>query len=176
MTINKDMLRQPEFWRVAIPCLLLLWALSATRSMYAQKQSARDQLKTTAKVMRDARAIAAILDQLGTRKDRIARNRPFDSVASARECAHAAGIPEARLSRGESSSPKKNKDGSIRIIESFKLRNSQLLQIARFIDYAEQNFASLTCTQITITNSRNRRKNNWDADLTFQYLRTRPSP
>lgn len=171
MTLDKDLFRQPRFWQIAVPALLFLYAAGATFDMFAQKKNAQEQKSITENAYQHAREIKGILDKVGSQSTVTSETRAFDGVASARKCAQVADIPEVRLSRGESSSPKKDKDGTVKIMESFKLRGVKLIQIARFVDFAEKNYDTLKCTQITITNSRNPKKDHWDADINMQYTK-----
>ena len=170
--MNISLLKKPGAWAIIVPVLLMFGTVSATLKMFSQRDKARNQWELTTKVQKDARQIIALLNQSG-RGDLTGAALPhFQDKTSARLCAEVAGIPLSRLTRGESGGkPKKEKDGRILHRENYKLNRVPLLQIAQFVDYAERNFSSLSCTQLTLTSLMGEKDSDaWDATVSLQYF------
>jgi len=172
MQYDRAMLKKPQFWAVIVPAILSVWAIGATAKMFKYRSEADYQIELTSDSRNNARSIASVLKRAG-RYDLLETSlyRSFNRVTSARQCAKAAAIPESQLYRGESSKPKQQKDGSFLHRENFHLNSVRLIQIAKFIDYAEQNYTSLICTGVTIAPARKKSKDSWDATINFQYLK-----
>ena len=171
LEFNIKLLKKARFWAVAVPCVLLVWTVVESAAVWSQSDEASKKLRQSQSVQEAAREIVAILRESGQGELGGAALREFDAITSARLCAEAAIISEERLLRGESSKPKPQKDGSMLHRESYRLNGVHLLQVAKFIDYAERNFSSLNCTELTLTPLRSKSKDAWDANIDLQYLR-----
>ena len=172
MNNTLEMLKKPRLWSIVVPAVFFLWAISSTANMLNYRQKAKSRLEITNNVKSKARHIESILKRAGRgNKSGTSLNLDFDTVASSHQCAQAAAIPVALLSQGGSSKPKLLKDGSLRHNENFNLTSVRLIQIAKFIDFAERNYSSLRCTKVTIKPIRGKKRDAWDATISFQYLK-----
>ncbi|MBN1765711.1 MAG: hypothetical protein JW860_10670 [Sedimentisphaerales bacterium] len=173
MDMDIQKLKQPKTWGVAIPFILTIWALISTFSMMNARTQAQNQIQNTQKIWEESNSIVTILKKAGQDDTGdITLQGSFDRVGSVLQSAKHALIVESKVERVESSSPKIQKDGSLLYRETYNLKNVKLLQIAKFIDYAERSFSSTSCTHITIIPSRNMRQDSWDANITFQYIKS----
>jgi len=166
---NKQTLKEPFFWAFVIPLLLTIWAIIALVGMLGERGDSLDAQQTAGVVSKQAGEIVKIRKRLGIALAG-ASSHNFRGITSARACAKIAGISEARLSRAESPRPQRQKDGSTLHRETYKLNNIKLLQIVKFVDYAERNFSSVTCHQLSITSVRSKSKDAWEATVVIQYL------
>jgi len=172
MDIDKTMLRRPSVWAVIIPVALGIWGIHSTVNMLRSQERAQRQTEETKEVCRNAQSIASIMKRLGRKKlGETPMFKSYDRVTSARQCARGALIPESKMQRIESFDPKLTKDKTWLFRESYKLNGVKLLQIAKFIDFAERSFDSLNCTQVTIYPARVKRKDAWDATISLQYVK-----
>jgi hypothetical protein len=96
--------------------------------------------------------------------------RNFEGKTSAGACAKAAGIPLNRLVRGQSPAPKTLKNGSTENTETYYLRSVRLVQAAEFVDYAERNFASLTCNHLSFIPFSGSKKDAWEVTVRLKYI------
>ena len=162
-------LKKPSLWAVAIPIILTIWALAATAAMFAQREKALDKKHTADTTQKKAQQILALRKTLGANLAG-SSSKNFQGIISARLCAKFATIAENRLTRAESPRPQLQKDGSTLHRENYRINNIRLIQIVKFIDYAERNFFSVSCNQLTITPVRSKTKDSWDATIHIQYL------
>ena len=172
MEFDRNMLKSRNVWAVLIPAVLAIWSIGATANMIQFRGDARDQIERTEEVQMNVRSIVSILKRSG-RGDLLPASidRSFQSITSARLCARAAGISESRWHLGESPKPRQQKDGSLLHRETFKINGVKLIQIAKFIDFAERNYSSLNCSQVDIKPSRKKGKDSWDATINLEYLK-----
>ena len=172
MDFDAKMLKKPEAWAVIVPAVLVVWSIGTTLKMLDCRNRALSQRDQSRQVQANVHTIKSILRRSGHQDISDASiNIEFDRVSSARRCAKEALITESKLHRIESPNAKPQKDGSFLFRETFKLNSIKLLQIARFIDFAERNYSSLNCTQATIYPARIKTKDSWDATINFQYLK-----
>ncbi len=169
MDINKEITKDPRFWAVAIPAVLFFWALITTIQMAYAHSALQRQQQITKTTLKDARYVIRVLKASGKDSLSSVQGR-FDSISSAMRCAQAAHIPQSNFAYGETRAPDRQKDGSYLHRETYKISNVKLLQIARFIDYAENNFSNLRCSQVSISPARSNKKDAWNATVYFQYL------
>jgi hypothetical protein len=170
--MNLELLKKPYAWAIIIPALLLIWTISAAAGMFSQRDKTQNQVETASTVEKNARQIINLLNRSG-RSDLIGSALPpFGGMDSARACADAATIPLTRLTRGESGGkPKKDKQGRLLHRENYKLHRVRLLQIARFVDHAERDYSSLSCTQLMLTSIvGDKNSDSWDATVSLQYF------
>jgi len=172
MEIDKTMLRKPMVWAVIIPVVLGVWGIQSTVKILRSHERVQRQTEETKEVCRNAQSIASIMKRLGrTNLNKTQMFKSFDRVTSARQCARGALIPESKMQRIESFDPKLTKDKTWLFRESYKLNGVKLLQIAKFIDFAERSFDSLNCTQVTVYPARVKSKDAWDATISLQYVK-----
>jgi len=164
-----DTLKKPYVWAVLVPSVLTIWALVASATMFGQRREAIYQRNLNRDVQKNTQRIAQIRQKL-SHTTMAGAHRNFQGIASARDCARIARISEIQLSRAESYKPQRQKDGSVLHRETYKLNKVRLLRIVQFIDYAERNFSSLTCTRLSITPVPSKTKDVWDANISIQYL------
>jgi len=71
-----------------------------------------------------------------------------------------------------STNPEKQRDGTVIHGEHYQLNRVNLLQVIQFLDYAERNYAPLSCTNLTLeVPSRGAMStDNWSAQLNIKYL------
>ena len=168
-----QLLKQPRVWAFAAPAifaLVALWTLSAfagARDEFQRTRNDRDQ------VLKYATQIERLRDRTGSAQT--ASRLLFDGKASAGQAAQAAGIPLDRLARGESSAPRRLRDGRILHSETYHLRGVRLLHAARFIDFAESNFASVATESLTLTPLPGRDDDAWDVTIRLRYLEESPA-
>jgi hypothetical protein len=166
--INADILKKPAVWAVAIPAILVLWMFFAAGAMLGAKTAAGQKTDSVRQVEKDTQDIQEILRQTGATLSGGSSN-PFKGISSALLCAKAGQIPDLKISRGESSKPQEQKDGTVLHRETYKIDGVRLLQIVQFIDHAERNFYAVHCTQITLTASGGKSRDNWVANVTLEY-------
>ena len=170
MKIDKNTFKQPQTWAVIVPAILFLWVLGALIAMNQAQAASDKQLASAEKVQADARMIVDLMQEIGAVNISDAMSRQFDPITSVRACAKAAFIPESKLPKGESFKSKVQSDGSLLTRESYRLSGVRLLQVARFIDHAERDYSSVSCTQLAMTHARSKQKDSWDVTLDLQYI------
>lgn len=170
MKIDKNTLKQPQTWAVIVPAFLFLWVLGSLVAMNQAKAAAYKQATSAQRVRTDARKILDLMQEIGTVNMPGAMSRQFDPIISVRACATAAFIPESKLPKGESFKSQVQADGSLLTRESYRLSGVRLLQVARFIDHAERDYSSVSCTQLALTHARSKQKDSWDVTLDLQYI------
>jgi hypothetical protein len=167
---NKELLRNIYFWAITIPVILAIWSLSSAISSAEIKDQARRKIAALEKVNKSSREIRMMMRTSSgsglARGDAIA----FNGKKSAYECAKLARISDTQLTRGESASSKKLKDGSEMYRETYKLSKVRLLQVVKFIDHAEMNFSDVNCSTFSLSYSRAKSKDSWDATVNLEYL------
>ncbi|MBN1435768.1 MAG: hypothetical protein JW936_01725 [Sedimentisphaerales bacterium] len=167
--MDTELFKKPTTWAVLIPAIALLVAIYCTISMLGERKESDILAETADKAFKDARYI---IQMTGIANNNTAGEtaRYFDGIASARECAAAAVIPEHKLLRVESGSPQAQADGTFLRRETYHLDQVRLTQIAYFIDYAERGYRDLVCTTLTIRKARSRERDLWDLTATIEYL------
>ncbi|MBN2210328.1 MAG: hypothetical protein JW709_02925 [Sedimentisphaerales bacterium] len=166
--MNWDIIRTPRFWAVVLPPLLALWAGSSLFKML----DARKEIQQTAGYLADVEHTSKLLlsarqEGMGGRNGTV--KTVFTPVTSALESARKAGIPEARVSRGESSLSSQSKDGKTQNRENYNLAGVRLMQLVTFIDHIENDYADVNCTQINLTPIPGG-LDNWDVSIELRYL------
>ncbi|MHA1565361.1 MAG: hypothetical protein ACTSX7_08630 [Alphaproteobacteria bacterium] len=170
MNMDRESIRKPQTWAVLVPVILSIWVLASLIAMNRAQAACKEQERETNTAQGYARDILAMMAEIGEDNLPGARSGEFDPIASVRACAEAAFIRESKLSKGESFKPKEQADGNLLIRESYRINGIRLLQIARFIDHAEGDYSSVTCTQLNLTHARSKQKDAWDATLDIQYV------
>lgn len=173
MPLDMGTMKKPQTWAVIIPVLLLIWAAEATVSMHGKRATAQNTIRTASQMGGIANDIDIMIKKAGGDASAAAQLEDFDLVTSTLKCAEAAAISPNRLSRGDSSAPKKQKNStSLQYTENLKLTGVRMMQLAKFIEYAERNFSSLTCDQLSIVPSHGQKtKDTWDVTVTFRYTK-----
>ena len=167
---NKELLKNVYFWAIIIPVILGIWSLFSAMGSAEIKDQAERKIAALEKVNKSAREIRMMMRKgpgLGLDGSAV---RPFMGKKSAYECAKLARISDSQWTRGESSSSKKLKDGSELYRETYKLSKVRLLQVVKFIDHAEMNFSEVSCSAFSLSYSRTKSKDSWDATINLEYL------
>ena len=166
--MNWDVIKTPRFWALVLPPILALWAGSSLFKMF----DARKDMQRTADYQVNAERDAKLI--LSARQDGVggvngAVKTTFTPVTSALECARKAGIPENRLSRGESSQPSQQKEGVFLNRENYNLTGVRMMQLVSFVDHMENDYADVNCTVINLTPIRTGGRDNWDVSIELRY-------
>ena len=166
--MDKQNLKNPCVWVIAVAVLLGIWTLYSTAAMLGQRKIADKRWKTSREVLKQAEEIR--LHQHRTGNAGAGDLRTFQGEASARECAGNASIPvKTRLQRGESVQKTLN-SGERQYTETYKLHAVRLVQVALFIDYAETNFTSVDCVHIQLTPASVTAQDSWDVTISLRYI------
>lgn len=172
MKFDINELKKPQSWAIIIPAFLLIWAFMATINMLDKQSDAQSRIQKTRQALQYARSIQGKMREFGDTGIDQSQIKTFDLVTSARKCAKAAAIPIEKLSEGSISAGKKRKDGSVQRNQNYNLKSVRMFQIAKFIDFAEQNYSSLNSSKINIAPSPTKKsKDLWNATITFQYIK-----
>jgi len=172
MASNVDWLKKKQFWITAVPAVLAIWAIGITVKLLDQRRAAIDQVDQTQQVWDKALKIESISKEIGSDAllaDSLPKN--LKRIASVRRCVKDALIIESKWTRGETSEGRSQKDGSSIYTETNSFKDIRLLQIAMFVDSMEQNDPSVKCDSVTIKPSSNKKKDSWDVDIKFKYLK-----
>jgi hypothetical protein len=166
--MDKQNLKKPYVWVVAVAVILGIWTLYSTAAMLDQRQKTDKRWQKCREVLQQAEEIQLYQRRAG---NAVAGDlRTFQGEASARECAHAASIPvTTRLQRGESTQ-KILKSGERQYTETYKLHAVRLVQVSLFIDYAETNFTSLDCVHLQLIPSSITAQDSWDVTIGLRYI------
>lgn len=170
--LNKELLKNIYFWAAAIPLVLSIWTLFSLLGYSDTKNRAERKIATLEQVEDNALDIYLIKRKMPGSGLAEGELRPFMGKKSAYACAKLAGIDENHWTRGESSSAKKLKDGSLLHRETYKLTKVRLLQIVQFIDNAELRFSNVSCPNFSLAYARTKSKDSWDATINLEYLIT----
>lgn len=168
--MDRDLLRRPETWAIAVPLLCLVLALHGVWTLGKVKGRAERQAQAARDAVKDATRIERFLQQAGGAAAPGMTRPTFNDITSARQCAAEALIGESRLSRGESAKPQAQRDGTVLRRETYRLDGVSLEQVSRFIDCAELNYDTLNCTQAALTRERGKGFDRWNVTVTLQYL------
>ena len=166
--MNRALLRDRRLWMVGVPAVLGLAVLVSLSQMAGAKRAAKGQAATAAEVNKDARRIVTLLRQSGQALGDGDLPR-FLGAASATECAKAAKIPIRLVQQVSSSVPQKMRDGQVEHQERYTLQGVRLLQVALFIDCAEQHYAKLTCSNLMLTALQGKTPDSWLTVVTLKY-------
>jgi len=170
MKIDINTFKKSRTWVIIVPAVLFIWTFYITLNFFSVRDQFDRKFKSTVEITQKAHRIAERITLAGGTDSANSQIGDFDYLTSALQCARAAAIDKTKLSRGLSSAPKKLKGNTYQHHENYKLTGVYMFQIAKFIDYAERNFASLTCSQISIVPSLNRKnRDSWDVTLDFKY-------
>lgn len=168
---NQETVKKPLFWAIIVPFLLLVVTIVLAARTADAKKSAQIKLNQAKNIEKTAKTIENFRRQASLSSSPQILSLPyFNSITSARECAVQAEISLSNINRLSVGTPKKQQDGSFLYRETYNIKNVKLLDIAEFIDYAERNYESVRCSQVTINHSRNKGKDTWDANIDLQYL------
>ena len=168
--IDINTLKKPYAWAIIIPALLFVWAVGSTVTMAGNQKNTNRRLENTEKALNIAEDISNITRKARGRNSAEAMVQKFTFVDSTLKCAKAAGIPKSKVKHINTPRPKHQKKGAAQRSEKCKLNAVLMLQIASFIDYAEQNFSSVHCSQLSISPSPDKKnKDSWDATINFVY-------
>lgn len=169
--MNTDALKKPEFWAIAVPALLVLWAIVLLATMLTHRSTAHKHLAWAQQAHANSQRILTIRERFGQAAALGAAAGNFRGLQSAVECARLTGITTARIFRADSGTrPQRQKDGSMLHRETYKINGVDLLRVARFIDTAERSYPALNCTTLTLARARSNTKDFWDAVVGLEYL------
>ena len=171
MTLDKQSLKRPDFWAVVVPIILFLWLVFVAFGLADAREESSGRLADMDKVSADMAKIRKIIAEAGGADLSGGSIGDFEGISSARKCAEAAKIKEDRLSRLESMRPRIEKGDRVVYHETYRLDHVNILQVARFIDFAERGFYKVNCAQLFLVKARTKQKDSWDATVDFQYQR-----
>ena len=166
---DKSSLKTKIFWVYATPVILLLWVLV---SFYLNIGVKRDYEKAQSKAekVEDTRnEILRNMKKLGFKNTNTIAE-PFNDLVSIKKCAKFSKISDVQIKRADASAPKDMKDGSVKHHETYKISHVKLLNAVKFIDYAEREFANVSCIDLKLTALPSKTKDAWDAIIVFEYL------
>ena len=168
--IDINTLKKPYAWAVIIPALLFAWAVVSTVTMAANQNETSRRLQNTEKAMDIAVDISNVIRKARGQNPTETILQNFSFVDSTLKCANAAGIHKSKLKDISTPRPKHRKKGDTQRTEKWKLNGVLMLQIASFIDYAEQNFSAVHCSQLSVSPSPDKKnKDSWDTTINFVY-------
>ena len=170
LRINRELFYEPYFWAIFVPALLGFWAIGAAFTLNSAQDKANRRVKDARETDENGRDIMQYLTRSGKLGLDGGIGKAFEGIKSARECASVARIPETRLARLESSKIKSLKSGKELHRETYKLSNVKLLQIALFIDHAEQTYLNVSCHDLSMVFVKGKGKDLWDATVYLAYL------
>ena len=170
LKIDKELLYKPYFWAICVPAFLGLWAIAVAFTLNNAHDKATRSIKNARDTDENGREILHYLTRSGKLGLEGGIGKAFEGVKSARECARVARIPEARLVRLESSKIKSLKSGKQLHRETYKLSKVKLLQIALFIDNAEQSYLNVSCHDLSMVFVKGKGKDLWEATVYLAYL------
>ena len=168
--VDKELLQKPYFWAVCVPALLLVWMIPVAFALGDARDKALRDVKDTAKVEEHSRTVLSHLKRSGKLGFEGDIGKEFDGIKAARQCAWNAKISESRLVRLESSKIKSLKSDRLLHRETYQLSNVKLLQIALFIDYAEQTYLNVSCHDLSMIFVKGKSKDLWEATVYVAYL------
>jgi len=163
--MNREIFRKAELWAVVIPIVCVLWAFGAMVGVFDSSAKATETQNKVENAERYSRLI------MRTRRGGSfgSEGMEFGGISSVRECARYASIQENRIAQGGRSKGKPQKGGLL-INETYSLEGIHLEQIAKFIDYAEMNYASLNCVKLTMNHDLGKGLDRWNTTVTLRYL------
>lgn len=167
---NKELVKNIYFWAIAVPAILMIWSLFSALGSAEVKELSQRKMSALEKVNKSSQEIRMILRKSPGVGMVGGGDAVFLGKKSAYECAKLARISDTQMTRGESSSSKKLKDGSEMHRETYKLRKVRLLQVVQFIDHAEMNYADVSCSTFSLSYTRTQSKDSWDATINLEYL------
>ena len=170
--MDTEKLKKPQTWAVIIPALMTLFALYSVVHFFNLRNEAADLNGFAENALIAADNILALHAQFGSSPLTGASARKFTGVDSALECAQNAKITSGRLNQLASTNPEKQRDGTVIHGENYQLNRVNLLQVIQFLDYAERNYAPLSCTNLTfeVPSRGAMSTDNWSAQLNIKYL------
>ncbi|MCP4707256.1 MAG: hypothetical protein GY869_01410 [Planctomycetes bacterium] len=170
--MDTEQLKKPQTWAVVIPAGMTLIALYLVFNFYSLKKEAADFNKYAGNALVATKDILDIHARFGTSPLAGNTAREFIGVDSALECARNAKISSGRWKQLASTNSEKQRDGAVILGENYQLNQVNLLQVIQFLDYAEKNYAALSCTNLTLeVPSRGAMStDNWSAQLNLKYL------
>ena len=168
--MNRAVLQDRRLWMIGIPAVLVLAALVSLNHMAGAKRSALGQVTTAAEVDKNAAKIIRLRVQSGQAGALGNGDRPrFLGAASATECAEASKIPIRLVQQVSSPEPQRTRGGQVEHQERYTLQGVRLLQVAQFVDYAEQHYANLKCSNLVLTALEGKTPDSWSAVVTLKY-------
>ena len=170
--MDTELFKKPQTWAVIIPALMALFALYSVFHFYSLQKETDDLTGYAEDARITADNILAVHAQFGSSPLTAAAARQFTGVDSALECAQNAKISTGRWKQMANINPENQRDGTIILGENYQLNRVNLLQVIQFLDYAEKNYASLNCTNLTldVPGRGAMSTDNWSAQLTLKYL------
>lgn len=168
MWIFKDF-RKVKIWAVGLPVLLLIGVLLTSQRMFSLRGEARNQAEAALTVRQNAERILELRGRMGEGSSAGSAETRYEGIASAMQCAARSGIASTSVSHGESAKPRKLKEGGSLYQESYKLNNITMVQAAKFVDHAEQDFTGATCKELTLSHVRSQNKDIWNATVVLEY-------
>lgn len=162
--------KKAKVWAGIVPAVLAIWTISATVHFLGVRSDALVQIGQASEVARQAKEIEVMRDKLKKTGMSGSSLMVFKGKASASLCARAAAIPAERLTQGTGSTTtkKRGQTGTMQN-ESYTLRAVRLIQVAKFIDYAEQNFSGITFHNLILTPVGTSSKDAWDVTVDLRY-------
>ena len=162
--------KQAKVWSWIVPVVLAIWTISATVHFFGVRSEALFQIDQAREVVKQEQEIQIMREKLKKTGMSGSSLMVFKGKASASMCARAAAIPAERLTQGTGSTTTK-KRGQVGTTqnESYTLRAVRLIQVAKFIDYAEQNFSGITFYNLILTPVGTSSKDAWDATVDLRY-------
>ncbi len=163
-------LKQAKVWAGIVPAILAIWVISGTVHFLGVHSDVMAQINQACEVVKYEQEIRVMRDKLKKTGMSGSSLMVFEGKASASMCARAATIPAERLTQGTGSTTTK-KRGQVGTMqnESYTLRAVRLIQVAKFIDYAEQNFSGITFHNLILTPVGTSSKDAWDATVDLRY-------
>ena len=162
--------KQAKIWAGIVPAVLAIWTISTTVQFLGVRDNALFQIDQAREVDKQAQEIEVMRDKLKKTGMSGSSLMVFKGKASAILCAGAASIPANRLTQGTGSrTTKKRGQTGMMQNESYTLRAVRLIQVAKFIDYAEQNFSGITFHNLILTPVGTSSKDSWDATVDLRY-------
>ena len=172
MDITKEDFKKPQTWAFLIPAILLVAALFCWLSMNSAASAANKEIKNAIIATEAANGIIEIKRKSNIDLSDGAGKREFETVSSFIECAEASGITASSMKKLSGEQPKTLRGGQKEYREVIEITNIRIEQLGKFIDFAETNFESLDCTDISISPSANKSsKDRWNAVVQFRHIK-----
>ncbi len=158
-----------KVWAIGLPVLLLLGVLMTSQRMFSLRAEAQDQVEVALAAQENVERILELRARMGEGAAAGSVAASYEGLASAMQCAARSGIASTSVSRGESTKPRKLKEGGYLHQESYKLNNITILQATKFVDHAEQDFTGTNCKELTLSHVRSQNKDIWNATVVLEY-------
>jgi hypothetical protein len=164
------MFRKVKFWAIVLPIALFIMLLISTQKMFSLRSQAENKVEVALAARHNVQRILEMREKLGEETVVASATTTYNGIASAVYCAENSGISKNNLIRGESTKPRKRKEGGYLHQENYKLNNITILQAAKYIDHAEQDFSGVNCKELTLSHVRSQNKDIWNATVVLEYI------